>query len=81
LEGTQLTSFQRGPTWVVARMDPGRLLGKPNIGSNPEYTEEDKQKFREDREHHHQYRRNLIHRINLAFRMVKITCPTLDATY
>lgn len=70
LEGTQLTSFQRGPTWVVARMDPGRLLGKPNIGSNPEYTEEDKRKFREDREHHHQYRRNLIHRINLAFRMV-----------
>lgn len=71
LDGTDLISFQRGPTWVVARMDPGRLLGKPNIGSNPEYTEEDKQKFRQDREHHHQYRRNLIHRINLAFRMVK----------
>ena len=77
LEGTNLTSFQRGPTWVVARMDPGRLLGKPNIGSNPEYTEEDKQRFRQDREYHHQYRRNLIHRINLAFRMVKslLRCP------
>jgi len=74
LEGTQLTSFQRGPTWVVARMDPGRLLGKPNVGSNPEYTEEDKQKFREDREHHHQYRKNLIHRVNLAFRMVMYPC-------
>ena len=70
LDGTDITAFQRGPTWIVARMDPGRLLGKPNIGSNPMYTEEDKRKFREDKEHHHQYRKNLIHRINTAFRMV-----------
>jgi cation diffusion facilitator CzcD-associated flavoprotein CzcO len=69
-EGTQVISFQRGPTWIVSRMDPGKLLGKSNIGSNPVYTEEDKRKFRLDRESHHQYRRKLIHNINKAFRMV-----------
>lgn len=70
LEGTDVTSFQRGPTWVVARMDPGKLLGKPNIGSNPAYTEEDKKLFRENPEALHRYRKNLIHANNRAFKMV-----------
>ncbi|RFU26289.1 hypothetical protein B7463_g10049, partial [Scytalidium lignicola] len=69
LDGTIVTSFQRGPTWIVSRMDPGKLLGKPNIGSNPEYTEDDKKLFRENPEAHHQYRKNLIHSINKAFKM------------
>lgn len=70
LEGTDVTSFQRGPSWIVARMDPGKLLGKPGLGDNPEYTEEDKRRFREDPKAHHQYRKNLIHSINRAFKMV-----------
>ncbi|KIV82362.1 hypothetical protein PV11_04481 [Exophiala sideris] len=69
LDGTDVTSFQRGPSWIVARMDPGKLLGKPGLGDNPEYTEEDKSRFREDKEAHHQYRKNLIHSINKAFKM------------
>ncbi|KAK4942614.1 hypothetical protein LTR10_017743 [Elasticomyces elasticus] len=69
LDGTDVTSFQRGPSWIVARMDPGKLLGKPGLGDNPEYTEEDKRRFREDKEAHHQYRKNLIHSINRAFKM------------
>lgn len=72
LDSADITAFQRGPTWIVARMDPGKLLGKPNIGPNPQYTEDDKRRFREDKEHHHQYRKNLIHRINTAFRMVSL---------
>lgn len=70
-EGTDVTSFQRGPTWIVARMDPGKLLGKPNIGSNPAYTEEDKRHFRLNPEAHHQYRKQLIHNVNKAFKMVR----------
>lgn len=72
LPGTQVVSFQRGPTWVVSRLDPGRLVGKPNAGSNPEYTEEEKHKFRTEPSAHHEYRKKLIHRTNLAFRMVSI---------
>ncbi|KIW96797.1 uncharacterized protein Z519_02188 [Cladophialophora bantiana CBS 173.52] len=68
-EGADVTSFQRGPTWIVSRMDPGKLLGKPNIGSNPAYTETDKRNFRLDSEAHHQYRKQLIHNINKAFKM------------
>jgi len=70
LEGTDVTSFQRSPSWIVSRMDPEKLLGKPNLGDNPEYTEEDKKVFRENPEVHHQYRKNLIHSINKAFQMV-----------
>lgn len=74
LPDVQVVSFQRGPTWVVSRHDPGRLVGKANAGSNPEYTEEERRKFRTDPKAHHAYRKNLIHRTNLAFRMVSV-CP------
>lgn len=73
IPGTQVVSFQRGPTWVVSRLDPGRLLGKPNAGSNPEYTEEEKHNFRTDPKAHHVYRKQLIHRTNAAFRMVRFS--------
>jgi cation diffusion facilitator CzcD-associated flavoprotein CzcO len=80
LEGTDVTSFQRGPTWVIARMSPGSLLGKSDLSSNPEYTEEEKKKFREDPVFHNKYRKQLIHRINKAFRMVNIPGPLLLAS-
>jgi len=69
-EGTEVTSFQRGPTWVTSRMSPASLLGRDDPDPNPRYTEEDKQRFRKDPEYHHQYRKQLIHRVNKAFRMV-----------
>lgn len=80
LPGVQAVSFQRGPTWVVSRHDPGRLVGKANAGSNPEYTEEEKEKFRTDPQAHHAYRKNLIHRTNQAFRMVSIFVPCVFAS-
>lgn len=70
LPGTQVTSFQRGPTWVVSRMDPGRLLGKRDAGPNPVYTAEEKRRFRVDPKAHNAYRKQLIHRTNQAFGMV-----------
>jgi cation diffusion facilitator CzcD-associated flavoprotein CzcO len=70
LEGTDVTSFQRGPTWVIARMSAAKLLGRDDISPNPEYTEEDKRRFTEDPKYHNEYRKQLIHRINRAFRMV-----------
>lgn len=48
---------------------PSKLLGRPNISGNPEYTEEDKRKFRENPAEHRAHRRLLVHRINRAFKM------------
>lgn len=72
LPGTQVTSFQRGPTWVVSRMDPGRLLGKADAGDNPQYSVEEKRRFRLDPAHHNTYRKQLVHRTNQAFGMVSL---------
>lgn len=72
LEGTQVTSFQRGPTWVVSRMTPASLLGSDDKSYNPEYSEEDKRRFREEPGFHNEYRKKLIHNINGAFKMVSI---------
>lgn len=70
LSGTQVTSFQRSPTWIMSRMDPGRLVGKTDGGNNPMYTAEEKRNFRLNKEAHRAYRRLLIHRTNQAFTMV-----------
>ncbi|CAG8063401.1 unnamed protein product [Penicillium nalgiovense] len=69
LEGTEIISFQRSPTWVVSRTDPGKLLGRPNSGSNPAYTEEERKRFLEEPEAHHKYRKSLIHAFNKGFSM------------
>jgi hypothetical protein len=71
LEGTHVTSFQRGPTWVVSTMSPASLLGKEDPSSNPEYTEEEKKRFRDEPGWHHKYRKTIIHRINDSFKMVR----------
>lgn len=70
LEGTHVTSFQRGPTWVVSTMNPASLLGKDDSAHNPEYTDEEKRTFRENPAYHHKYRKQIIHRINDSFKMV-----------
>ncbi|BCS17689.1 flavin-containing monooxygenase [Aspergillus puulaauensis] len=81
LEGTEVTSFQRGPTWVVSRMSAAMLLGRDDISPNPEYTEEDQRRFAVDPKYHNEYRRQLVHRINKAFRMfVKGSAANTEAT-
>lgn len=72
LPGTQITSFQRGPTWVVNTFSPASLLGKDDPAYNPEYTEEEKKEFREDEVKHNAYRKKLIHNINDGFKMVSM---------
>ncbi|EXJ53853.1 hypothetical protein A1O7_09189 [Cladophialophora yegresii CBS 114405] len=69
LPGTKVTSFQRGPTWVVSTMSPASLLGKDDPAYNPEYTDEEKQAFLQDPQKHHQYRKKIIHSINDSFKM------------
>lgn len=70
LPGTEVTSFQRAPTWVVNTFTPASLLGKDDPAYNPEYTAEEKKLFRENPEEHNKYRRKLIHNINDGFKMV-----------
>ena len=70
LPGTKVTSFQRGPTWVVSTMSPASLLGKDDPAYNPEYTDEEKKAFLNEPEKHHQYRKKIIHKINDSFKMV-----------
>lgn len=68
LPGTQVTSFQRGPTWVFSRMTPADLVGSDDPSFNPVYREEDKQSFR-DPETLKKYRKAVQSGINKAFRM------------
>lgn len=69
LPGATVISFQRKPTYIYYRMPPSKLLGRPNISGNPEYTEEDKTRFRDEPGAHRAHRRLLVHRINKAFKM------------
>lgn len=78
LPGTQVTSFQRAPTWVVCTMTPASLLGDDDPAFNPRYTEEQKKFFRENPKEHNKYRKKIIHNINAGFKMVTLT-PTVDA--
>ncbi|KAH8695160.1 hypothetical protein BGW36DRAFT_453017 [Talaromyces proteolyticus] len=82
LEGTHVTSFQRGPTWVVSTMSPASLLGKDDSANNPEYTDEEKRNFRENPAHHNKYRKQIIHKINDSFKMfVKNSQLNLDVLH
>lgn len=81
LPGTQVTSYQRGPTWIMSRMDPGRLVGKTDGGSNPIYTAEEKRTFELNKEAHRAYRRTLVHRTNQAFTMVSTPVGKFDVAY
>jgi cation diffusion facilitator CzcD-associated flavoprotein CzcO len=68
LPGTEITSFQRGPTWVFSRMTPGSLVGSDDPSYNPVYREEDKQRF-QDPEELKRYRKLVQGGINKAFKM------------
>lgn len=69
LPGTHVTSFQRGPTWIVSRMTPATLLGSDDPSFNPAYREEDKALFRDPAEMK-KYRKKVQSAINSSFKMV-----------
>ena len=70
LPGTHVTSFQRGPTWIVSRMTPASLLGSDDPSFNPAYREEDKALFRDPVEMK-RYRKRVQSAINSSFKMVR----------
>ncbi|SMQ46884.1 unnamed protein product [Zymoseptoria tritici ST99CH_3D1] len=68
LEGSEVISFQRSPTWIVSRHAPARLLGRDDPDPNPAYTEEDKAKFR-DPEEMRKYRKAVQAGVNKGFKL------------
>lgn len=68
LEGSQVTSFQRGPTWVVSRHTPAKLVGSDDPSPNPVYRVEDKERFK-DPDAIKKYRKTVQGNVNAAFKM------------
>lgn len=68
LSGTEVTSFQRSPTWVVSRHTPAKLVGSDDPSPNPPYREEDKKRFR-DPEELKKYRKAVQSGINTNFKL------------
>ncbi|KPI37641.1 putative sterigmatocystin biosynthesis monooxygenase stcW [Cyphellophora attinorum] len=68
LPGTQVTSFQRTPTWIVSRHTPAKLVGSDDPSPNPEYRPEDKERFRNPEELK-KYRKTIIGNVNRGFRV------------
>ncbi|KAK5120511.1 hypothetical protein LTR85_006166 [Meristemomyces frigidus] len=68
LEGVEVTSFQRGPTWVVSRHTPAKLVGSDDPSPNPTYRKEDRDRFK-DPEEMKRYRKTVQGNVNAAFRM------------
>ena len=71
LAGTTVRNFIRSKAWVYYRVPPSRHLGRETDDANPEYLEEEKQRW-QDPEEHRQYRKAMIARTNKAFRMVSM---------
>lgn len=69
LPGTTVRNFIRGPAWVYYRVSPSKHLGRETEDTNPEFLEEEKERFR-DPVQHREYRKGIIHRTNRAFRLV-----------
>lgn len=59
----RLISFNRSPTWVAPEF-AGQFAAE---GRDTKYTEAQKRKFRDDREHFTQYRRDIEHGMNSRF--------------
>ncbi|KAF9888521.1 hypothetical protein FE257_008628 [Aspergillus nanangensis] len=68
LPGTTVRNFIRGPAWVYYRVPPSKHLGRDTEDTNPEFLEEEKERFR-DPVQHREYRKGIIHRTNKAFRL------------
>ncbi|KXS95126.1 hypothetical protein AC578_2889 [Pseudocercospora eumusae] len=70
LPGTVVTSFQRGPTWIVSRHQPAKLMGRDDPNPNPEYLPEEKERLRDPTEMK-KYRKNIQGTMNKNFRLFK----------
>jgi len=70
--GNHILSFQRSANWVYTHLSPSSLLGKDDPAPNPEFTEDEKKMFRENKEEHKQYRKTLVHNTNRAFSAVSL---------
>ncbi|KAI9713061.1 MAG: hypothetical protein M1820_001046 [Bogoriella megaspora] len=70
LPGSQVTSFQRGPTWIVSRMTPATLVGSSDPSFNPPYREEDKKRFQDPQELK-KYRKLVQGNVNSSFKMFR----------
>ncbi|KAL6241215.1 hypothetical protein RBB50_011894 [Rhinocladiella similis] len=68
LPSTKVICFQRSSNFVYTPFTPGSLLGRDDKRENPPFTEEDKQRFREDPAFQREYRRTIVHRVNAGFR-------------
>jgi hypothetical protein len=80
LPGTQITSFQRGPTWVFSRMTPATLVGSDDPSFNPYYRPEDHERF-QNPEELKKYRKVVQGGINRVFKMfVKGSKTNIDQT-
>jgi cation diffusion facilitator CzcD-associated flavoprotein CzcO len=66
LPGTDVQNFIRGPAWVYYRAPASKHLGREFDDPNPEYTEEEKKRFR-DPEQHLAHRKGIISRSNKSF--------------
>lgn len=77
LPGTQVTSFQRTPTWIVSRHTPAKLVGSDDPSLNPVYRAEDKQKFRDPAELK-KYRQTIIGNVNRGFKIFVKDSPQQD---
>lgn len=68
LEGTEVISMQRGPTWLVSRHTPAKLVGSDDPSPNPRYRDEDKERFR-DPSRLKEYRKTVQGNVNAAFKL------------
>lgn len=68
LPGATVTSFQRGPTWIVSRHQPAKLMGRDDPNPNPEYLPEEKERLRDPAEMK-KYRKNIQGTMNKNFRL------------
>ena len=66
LPGTDVRNFVRGPAWVYYRAPPSKHLGREFDDPNPEYTAEERKRFR-DPEQHLAHRKGIIQRSNKSF--------------
>lgn len=73
---SHLTNIIRSPTWISAPFVE-ELSGAP--GTNPAYTEEQKEIFRKDPQAHLEYRRKLAHAFNHFYEALIEGSPANDA--
>lgn len=66
LPDTDVRNFIRGPAWVYYRAPASRHLGRAVDDPNPEYTPEERKRFR-DPEQHLAHRKGIIARSNKSF--------------